>query len=161
MQEKERGVHKNTQKVLQTQGISLSTSGTHRSISRVPPDHSRRDPGRAGKHEGRRKNGEWRMQKVRAASEVLQGQRVTRSRWAHCRNTTRGNAETGSPQLGHFPCLREGERPREPKLLPTSGKSGLARTLALPAEISLAYLRPKRDPVQNATAFPALGASVA
>jgi hypothetical protein len=35
--------------------------------------------------------------------------------------------------------LREGARPREPKPIPASGKSGLAKTLALPAEISLAW----------------------
>jgi hypothetical protein len=36
------------------------------------------------------------------------------------------------------PFLWEGERPRQPKHLPTSGKSGLARTPSLPAEIALA-----------------------
>jgi hypothetical protein len=36
------------------------------------------------------------------------------------------------------PFLWEGERPREPKLLPNSGNSGLARTLALPTKIALA-----------------------
>jgi len=35
------------------------------------------------------------------------------------------------------PFLWEGERPREPKHLPTSDKSGLVRTLALPSEIAL------------------------
>jgi hypothetical protein len=79
------------QKGLQTQGILLSTSGTHRGISGVPPDHGRRDTGRVGRKAGRRKNGECRRQKVRAASEVRQAQRVTRSRWVHYRNTTRIN----------------------------------------------------------------------
>jgi hypothetical protein len=64
-----------------------------------------------------------------------------------------GNAVARSLELGHFPSLREGERPREPKHLPTSGKSGLARTLAIPAEIALAWpRRPLRSRLAAATA---------
>src|ERR1035437_9634515 len=73
------------QEGLQTQGFSRSTSGTHRGISGVPPGYVRRDTGRVSKKEGRRKNGECRGHKIRAASEVRQAQRVTRSRWMHYR----------------------------------------------------------------------------
>ena len=58
------------QEELQTQGISLSTSGTHRSISGVPPDQSRRDTGRVSKKAGRRKNGECRRQSKPSVNPV-------------------------------------------------------------------------------------------
>jgi hypothetical protein len=90
-------------KVLQTQGFLRSTSGTHRGISKVPPGHSRRDTGRASRKEGRRKNGECSRQKVRAASEVRQAQRVTRSRWARYRNTTRAVRGQAARNPGTFP----------------------------------------------------------
>ena len=95
-----------TAKVLQTQGFLRSTSGTHRGISKVPPGHSRRDTGRASRKEGRRKNGQCRRRKVRAASEVRQAQRVTRSRWAHYRNTTRAVRWRAAHNPGTFPGSR-------------------------------------------------------
>ena len=54
------------------------------------------------------------------------------------------NALADRPSVGHFSCLLEGERPREPKPLPISGKSGLARTRTLPAETLLG--RPDKPP---------------
>jgi hypothetical protein len=77
-----------TVQVPQPQRVTRSTWEPHRGPSRPPPGHSRRDTGRVSKKEGRRKSGEGRRQRVRAASEVLQAQRVTRIRWGHCRNTT-------------------------------------------------------------------------
>jgi hypothetical protein len=76
-------------KALQTKGILLSTSDIHRSITGVSPGTVRRDTGRASKLGGRRTNGECRRHRARTASEVWSAQRVTRSRGACYRNTTR------------------------------------------------------------------------
>jgi hypothetical protein len=68
-------------KGLQTKGIPLPTWDTHRGMSVTPPCQHRRDTGRAGKNEGRRKNEECRRQKARAASEVRQRQAITLQRF--------------------------------------------------------------------------------
>jgi hypothetical protein len=90
-------------KALQTLGLLVSTSGTHRSISRVPPDQGHRDTGRGSKKEGRRKNGECNRRKAGAASEARQAQRVTRSRWGRYRNTTRAVRWHAARSPGTFP----------------------------------------------------------
>src|ERR1022692_371165 len=77
------------QKALQTQGFSLSTSGIHRSMSRVPPSHGRRNTGRANKKECGGKIGQCGRHKTRAASEVRHAQRVARAKRAHYRNIAR------------------------------------------------------------------------
>ena len=66
--------------VPQPQRFVRSTSGLHRGLSRVPPGHHHRGTGRVSQQERRRRNGERSRQKVRAASEVRQAHRVTRSR---------------------------------------------------------------------------------
>ena len=65
-------------KGLQTKGISLPTWDTHRGMSVTPPCQHRRDTGQARKEEGRRKNAQRRGLKAAVASEVLQGQSLTR-----------------------------------------------------------------------------------
>jgi hypothetical protein len=65
-------------KGLQTKGISLPTWDTHRGMSVTPPYQHRGNTVRAGKNEGRRKNAERIRLKARAASEVPQGQPLTR-----------------------------------------------------------------------------------
>ena len=50
------------------------------------------------------------------------------------------DAATGSPPPAHFPCLGEGERPREPIHLPNSGKSGLAKRSATLTAGALLFL---------------------
>ena len=91
------------QKGLQTQGFLRSTSGIHRSISRVPPDQGRRDTGPVSEREGRRKNGECSRRKVRAVLDVRQAEGVTRSRWAHYWNTTRTVRWQAARNPGTFP----------------------------------------------------------
>jgi hypothetical protein len=110
-----------TTKPLQTLGVLLSTSGLHRSISMVPPGQCRRYTSRVGMRAGRGKNGQSGRRKVGAASEVQQVQRVTRSRWAHCRNTTRavrclGRASVrASPSISRPPAS-QGSPGRPPSL---------------------------------------------
>jgi hypothetical protein len=65
-------------KGLQTKGISLPTSDTHRGMSVTPPCQHRRDRGQARMEEGTRTNAERRRLKARAASEVRQDQSLTR-----------------------------------------------------------------------------------
>jgi hypothetical protein len=89
-----------TAKGLQTLEFSVSTSEIHQSLSGVPPAPGRRGTRRASQREARRKNAECSppsavlrrrtgRHNVRAASEVRQAQRVTRSGWGRYRNTTR------------------------------------------------------------------------
>ena len=103
-------------KVLQTQGILLSTSDIHRSITGVSPEHHRRNTGRASRKEGRRKNGECGRHKEGAAWEVLPGQRLARSRWAHCRNTTRPVRWQAARNPGTFPVSGRGNDRASPTI---------------------------------------------
>lgn len=103
-------------KVLQTQGILLSTSDIHRSITGVSPEHHRRNTGQASRKEGRRKNGECGRHKEGAAWEVLPGQRLARSRWAHCRNTTRPVRWQAARNPGTFPVSGRGNDRASPTI---------------------------------------------
>jgi hypothetical protein len=81
---------------LQTQGISLSTSDIHRSITGVSPEYHPRYTGRASKQEGRRKNGECR----RPGSHCWDGKKRA------CRGSDFGlmarTRSGGVPQMAHL-----------------------------------------------------------
>jgi hypothetical protein len=66
-------------KGLQTQGILASTREPHRYGTSSPPGRRRRNTGRAGQHEGRRKPVECTRPNTRAASDARQNQTITRS----------------------------------------------------------------------------------
>jgi hypothetical protein len=92
-------------KGLQTQGISLPTWDPHRSISVVPPGHSRADTGRARKKEGRRKNEECRRQKERPGAEFSHKQEVTRFTREFYRTNPRVRRWQALSGLGTLPVL--------------------------------------------------------
>jgi len=79
-------------KGMQTQGISASTPGTHRHIAGITPGHRRRDAGRGGKDEGRRKSETGRRWREEADSQAPQRQIVMRS---GCLRPTVSNRGTG------------------------------------------------------------------
>lgn len=79
---------KTAPQVSQPQMVTRSTSGTHRGISRVPPDHRRLGTGFAREVGGGRKCVERRMGQAAPPSQVLQHQRVTRSTRRHFRSIT-------------------------------------------------------------------------
>ena len=99
-----------TQKGLQTQAISRSTSGTRRGITGAPPGQHQQDTGRATKKERRRKNEEGRRQRVRAVSQLRHPRRITRA------FPISGRASVlASPRLSR-PRLSKGSRRRSPSL---------------------------------------------
>jgi hypothetical protein len=73
-------------KSLQTLGISRPTWEPHRGISGAPPGHRRPDTRRGGNHAGRRRNGECRTERLRAALELPQDQAITPSTWPQFRS---------------------------------------------------------------------------
>jgi hypothetical protein len=99
--------------VSQPQRFARSTPGTHRGVSGVPPGHSRRYTGRAGKDEGRRKNEERRRPKEKTALLVRQSQTTTRSTGERYRSTTWVGPRQSASNSGTFPVSgRASVRPR-------------------------------------------------
>jgi len=77
---------KTATQLLQPQRVTRSTSGTHRGISRVPPEHRRLGTGFARERRGGRKCVERRIGQAAPPSQVMQHQRVTRSTRRHFRS---------------------------------------------------------------------------
>ena len=73
-------MQKPSPKACKQRGFRYPHGNAHRSIPVAPPYQHRGDTRQARKEEGRRNNAERRGLKVRAASEVRQGQSITRRR---------------------------------------------------------------------------------
>jgi hypothetical protein len=101
---------------LQTKGISLSSSGTHRSITVQPPEHYRLTSRRAGKPRGSRTSGKSSRQQTIKVPRLRQGRRITPATPRHAafnRGVSRISGRASAPASPHsFPPLAKWSRPQ-------------------------------------------------